>query len=84
MVEIEVEQKVIWCIWLKKCFSNWDYKIINIYIYILILILMIFNLNIVQLITIITSWNKLYWYQIFFIIPLNYVQCYYIRNLSNN
>jgi hypothetical protein len=31
-------------------FSNWDYKIIN--------LLMIFNLNIVDLTTAITSWNK--------------------------
>jgi hypothetical protein len=40
--------------------SNWFYKIyyIYIYIYIYILILMVFNLNIVDLITAITSWNK--------------------------
>ena len=52
MVEIEVEQKVVLCVWLKKYFSNWGYKIIYIYI------LMIFNLNIVDLTTVITSWNK--------------------------
>jgi len=41
----------------KKYFLNWGYKIIkNIYIY--ILILMIFNLNIIDLTTVITSWNK--------------------------
>jgi hypothetical protein len=46
---------------LKKIgWTNWGYKIINIYIYIYIyiLILMVFNLNIVDLITAITSWNK--------------------------
>jgi len=43
----------------KKYFLNWGYKIIkNIYIYIYILILMIFNLNIIDLTTVITSWNK--------------------------
>jgi hypothetical protein len=44
---------------------------------------MVFNLNIVDLTIVITSWNKKYWYQIFFIIPLNYMQFHRVRNLSN-
>jgi len=56
VVEIKVEQKVVWCVWLKEYFSNWGYKIIKKYIY--ILILMVFNLNIVDLTTVIISWNK--------------------------
>jgi hypothetical protein len=59
VVKIEIEQKIVWCVWLKECFSNWGYKIyIYIYIYIYILILMVFNLNIVDLTITITSWNK--------------------------
>jgi len=39
--------------------TNWGYKIIiYIYIYIYILILMVFNLNIIDLIAVIISWNK--------------------------
>jgi len=54
MVEIEVEEKVVLMCLIKKCFSNWGF----IYIYIYIYILMIFNLNIVNLTTVITSLNK--------------------------
>ena len=55
MVEIEIQQKVVnlMCL-VKKYFSNWGY----IYIYIYIYILMVFNLNIVDLTTVITPWNK--------------------------
>jgi len=49
VVEIEIQQKVVnlMCL-VKKYFSNWGY----------IYILMVFNLNIVDLTTVITPWNK--------------------------
>jgi hypothetical protein len=40
---------------LVKNFSNWGYKMIKKDIY---LILMVFNLNIIDLTTVIISWNK--------------------------
>ena len=44
---------------------------------------MVLNLNIVKLIIPLHHEKNNTLYKIFFIIPLNYVQCYRIRNLSN-
>jgi len=44
---------------------------------------MVFNLNIIDLSTVITSWNKYYLYQIFFIVSLNYLQFHYVWNSSD-
>ena len=44
---------------------------------------MSFNLNIVDLTTAITSWNKKYLYKIFFIVPLHYLQFYHVWNPSD-
>ena len=55
MVEIEVEEKVVLTCLVKKMLFKLK---LYIYIYIYIYILMIFNLNIVNLTTVITSWNK--------------------------
>jgi len=49
VVEIEVEEKVVLTCLVKKMLLK-----LRLYIY----ILMIFNLNIVDLTTVITSWNK--------------------------
>ena len=56
MVEIEVEEKVFQCVWLRMLLKLRLYNNLKIYI----LILMVLNLNIVELITPITSWNKKY------------------------
>ena len=50
MVEIEVEKKIVLTCLVKKMFFK-----LRLYIYIYIYILMIFNLNIVNLTTVITS-----------------------------
>jgi len=44
---------------------------------------MVFNLNIIDLTTAIISWNKWYWYQIFFIVPLNDLQFHHTHNPSD-
>jgi len=44
---------------------------------------MVFNLNIIDLTTIITLLNNNTLYQIFFIIPLNYLQFYHVWNSSD-
>jgi len=44
---------------------------------------MVFNLNIVDLTINITSWNKSYFYKIFFIVPLNYLQFHHVWNTSD-
>ena len=51
MVEIEVEEKVVLTCLVKK-------MLFKLRLYIYIYILMIFNLNIIDLTTVITSWNK--------------------------
>jgi len=41
---------------------------------------MVFNLNIINLTIIITSWNKNILYKIFFIVLLNYIQFHHVWN----
>jgi hypothetical protein len=44
---------------------------------------MVFNLNIVDLTIVITSWNKSYFINKKIIVPLNYLQFHYVQNSSN-
>ena len=56
MIEIEVEQKIVYCVWLRMLLKLRLKNNFKKYI----LIFMIFNLNIVDLTIAIASWNKSY------------------------
>jgi len=56
VIEIEVEQKLVYCVWLRMLLKLRLKNNFKKYI----LIFMIFNLNIVDLTIAIASWNKSY------------------------
>jgi len=56
VIEIEVEQKIVYCVWLRMLLKLRLKNNFKKYI----LIFMIFNLNIVDLTIAIASWNKSY------------------------